>query len=591
MWKDYLIVKSLHVDHNSIYFRVCISFLLVIAPIIIIGIVLFSWEMKAIQTEIKKSASDNISFLRKNMESELDSIRLLQNNLSNDQTLITLVNKYKYVPTYEYFTMIQDVRSRLIVMKNSNAFIDDVMLYVPGIDHAVSAQNGYVSLDSDSYGKYEMKCRQAQSPLVFDNEELYMTILYPFGTTSGTEPSTFLIKVGISKEKIGEFLAKYSQTGENDTCLCDLTTKTWIFGALSKIQYKNMAALAILSRSDGNNAEFSQLIGEKKYYVSAGYSQEFNFAILQYIPMDDIFRLPNIYKNLLWVYSGLSVFIVILYSFFTYRLIKRPIDKMVGSFRHLDEGDLNINISCKSSNEFNYLFDEFNKMVSCLNALIESNYKQQMYAQKAELKQLQSQINPHFLYNSFFMLDRLIKCGDHENAHILSSYLGKYFRFITRSTMENVTLAQEVEHADSYAQIQQMRFSRQLIVDFGKVPENYRELMVPRMILQPILENSIEHGLRDKDEDGLLRVVFTEQVDHLTVTFDDNGENLSDDDIKKLNDRLTSTDDNTEITGLLNVHRRLRLKFGAKSGITVTRSNLGGLKVQINIYTDTESEQ
>lgn len=191
------------------------------------------------------------------------------------------------------------------------------------------------------------------------------------------------------------------------------------------------------------------------------------------------------------------------YSYTTYRLVKNPINKIVESFRRLEQGALDVNIQFKASDEFNYLYEEFNTMVDCLNTLIDNNYKQQIYIQKAELKQLQSQINPHFLYNSYFILRRMILDRDFENAENLSNYLGTYFQYITRNVMEGVTLQKEMEHAISYARIQQMRFSERMAVEFGEVPPKYRNLIVPRLIMQPILENSIEHGLNRSAKEGL----------------------------------------------------------------------------------------
>lgn len=133
---------------------------------------------------------------------------------------------------------------------------------------------------------------------------------------------------------------------------------------------------------------------------------------------------------------------------------------------------------------------ERNDMEDRLSRLIEEVYVQKNLTQKAQLKQLQAQINPHFLYNSFFTLSRRIKRQDYDNAEEFARHLGNYFKYLTRDGSDFIALRQEVEHAKSYATIQQARFSSRVRVCFEQLPDSCSGLMVPRLILQPLLENS-----------------------------------------------------------------------------------------------------
>ncbi|GJM75129.1 hypothetical protein HMSSN036_73450 [Paenibacillus macerans] len=103
-------------------------------------------------------------------------------------------------------------------------------------------------------------------------------------------------------------------------------------------------------------------------------------------------------------------------------------------------------------------------------------------AQRAELKQLQSQINPHFLYNSFFILNTMAKTGDTERIEQFTTLLGEYFEFVTRNASDLVALEQEIHHARMYAEIQELRFSRRIQVRFDTLPDELRSIPVPRLI-------------------------------------------------------------------------------------------------------------
>jgi len=547
------------------------------------------WEKQTIQSQIKNSALDNVSFLQNNMENEIENIKLLQNNLSNDITLNELVTQYSNLPTYEYYTLITDVQQRLKVMKNSNNYIEDVIVYILGMGKTISAKDGYSNFDNTEYSRLFQIQLNAKYPLIIDSSEIYATSLYPF-IVKKEEAPLYLVKVMLSESSIKNFLGKFSKYNASNTALYDCTSGDWIFNAQSSLGSVNDAKLDLIAKTSGKNQDFIASISGKKYYVLSTYSKYLNASFVQYVPLEDIFSVPDRYGNFLWIYAAISIIIMLLYSFSTYRFVKYPINTLLKSFRRLESGDMGARVQLKAANEFNDLFEGFNKMVFRLNELIDRVYRQELYAKKSELKQLQSQINPHFLYNSYFMLHRLIKHRDLENAELLSSYLGKYLQYITRNALEEVPLQNELVHARSYAQIQQMRFSRWLSVEFGEIPEKFREFMVPYLILQPILENSFEHGLKSTMKNGLIRIGFEDIGTGLLISIEDSGNDLQDSDIEILQRKLLITGDGMEITGIINVHKRIALKYGPGSGITVSRSALGGLRVEIRIFPESMVE-
>jgi two-component system, sensor histidine kinase YesM len=229
-------------------------------------------------------------------------------------------------------------------------------------------------------------------------------------------------------------------------------------------------------------------------------------------------------------------------------------------------------------------------MVERLKTLINQIYKQKILSQKAELKQLQSQINPHFLYNSFFILSRMIKLGQYENSSDFASQLGGYFKYITRSASDEIELQKEVEHARVYTNIQEIRFSRRIRVIFQDLPDCWNDIIVSRLIIQPVIENAFEHGLENKKKDGIIQVTFNSIDRGIQISVEDNGEELTGNELANLQQMIAELDDTTEYTGILNIHRRITLKFGEESGMVLSKSTLGGLRVDINIMIQKENE-
>jgi len=219
--------------------------------------------------------------------------------------------------------------------------------------------------------------------------------------------------------------------------------------------------------------------------------------------------------------------------------------------------------------------------------LIVHDYSQSMLLQQANFRQLQAQINPHFLYNSYFMLFRMIKSGQHEESKTVAKELGSYFQYITRSHSDTVTLKDEYTHAKIYSNIQAVRFGERIQVDFQELPDCCGDYVVPKLILQPIVENAFNYGLENKVKNGLLKVCFLPVQNDLVITVEENGESLTDETLEKIQasfsapgfDGLTS-----EITGLLNIFKRLQIFFKRDDVLSVSRSPLGGMCVRVSLY-------
>ena len=197
------------------------------------------------------------------------------------------------------------------------------------------------------------------------------------------------------------------------------------------------------------------------------------------------------------------------------------------------------------------------------------------------MRQLQTQINPHFLYNGFFTLYRMAKDEAYDSLTEFLVYLSDYYRYITRDARAEVSLRDEVKHAENYAHIQQIRFGRRIRVDLEPLPERGQALRVPRLILQPVLENAFGHGLKDVTENGRLSVGFRVEEPYLLIRVGNNGPAVSEEIVEKMRASLDDDLDFKEITGLINIHRRLELKFGEECGLRIRPGTEGGLCVTL----------
>lgn len=570
---------------NSILFKLIVTFLLIILPLVIMGIALFSWEKQTLQAQIEANEESNVSYIENMLSEEIRNVRLLQFNIANDRTIKKLITEFQYIPVYEYYTMINDTIRRLQVLKESNICIQDVVLYIPEMKCTLSAGKGYQeNLDTEEYSRLLAKYAQSRYPVIVDESGMYALMPFPLGFQDNGANTAYLVEVELSYGQIEYFLSRFNNYQGGFTSLYDLLSKSKIWNTDMLPADQSDSAESSVLNADGQTLTETISLNGKQYFKASCYSSYLNWVFSQYIPIKDVFSVPDRFGYLLWIYAFLCFVVMAVYSYSTHKLVKHPMNKIVEAFRELEKGNFHVKIKFKAAREFNYLYGEFNNMMDRLNLLVENVYKQKLFTQKAELKQLQSQINPHFLYNSYFMLYRMIADDDKANAEMLASYLGTYFQFITRNAHEEVPLHMEVEHAKCYAGIQQMRFSKSLAVEFSDIPDTLRSVCVLRMILQPIVENSLEHGLNGIAAGGLVRITFEEKNNGFVIRIEDNSPLLTDADIEALQGTLSAVDDTMEITGMLNVHRRIALRYGTGSGLSVSRSGLGGLMTEIAIF-------
>lgn len=276
---------------------------------------------------------------------------------------------------------------------------------------------------------------------------------------------------------------------------------------------------------------------------------------------------------------NLIVFIVIWYVK-TYRPLHLL---LIDAFSHTESGDLHYRITTTPDSPFASIYASYNHMMEKMEAYVENDLKRQVLVNRANLKQLQAQISPHFIYNSYYVLYRLIKKGDRDISIQLAENLGQFFQYITRNAEDEKRLCDEVEHARSYASIQKIRFRDMLDVEIDPAPEEIANVYVPRLILQPVLENAFKYAYETVCESMRLYLHFEVQSPYQFQILVENSGNVSDDTVKMIREKLANTDPHMETTALVNIHRRLKIYFQQSSGLEVERSSLGGLLIRMKI--------
>lgn len=548
-----------------------------IVLIIFLGIYLYNWSLNTVKNEIINSSTAQVSFYLTSLEEEIERIKILQHESLTDEYLGKLAVRYSIMDEYEIMESMRKLHQRLVTIHNSSSYTSNVSAHILPIQKTISSTATVSPIDMDKFDQIRVPAGETGAQLVQYKNNLYITTLH---TENAGLPQKYMIEIELDTTAFQEALGQFHTYDNSGSFLIDLTHDIVISGKGNDANVRLQDLAGNYHELKSGNVTYSNINGQKMYVVSVK-SDYLNMLLLRYIPQELIFVPLRDFYIWLWVFTGAGAMIMLFYSIYTYNLIHKPMRKLVGSFRHVESGNFNVSIHVNSKNEFGYLYQGFNSMVQNVSALIEQVYKQKILNQRAELKQLQSQISPHFLYNSLFLINTMAKLGD-DNLIPFTKLLGDYFQFITRNASDFLPLREEVEHARTYSEIQFMRFPSRLTIQFEDLPDEVKEIQVPRLILQPILENAFKYAVEQTKVKGLITMRFQQEDRALRIIVEDNGTDLSESKLSALQKLLNDTS-NIETSGLINIHRRLRLIYGDEHGLFLERSAMGGLKVTLQL--------
>ncbi|WP_238326764.1 cache domain-containing sensor histidine kinase [Paenibacillus graminis] len=328
-----------------------------------------------------------------------------------------------------------------------------------------------------------------------------------------------------------------------------------------------------------------QTAGPPRFIVHTS-SLATGWTIIGMAPLQEIVAEANRIRQLIMVSVVLSiVFAITLHDLLTRRLT-RPIQLLQHKMRLTASGYLEAKVKPDGNDEIADLGLSFNIMVEQIKALLEQSIRKQQQLQKAELRTLQAQINPHFLYNTLDSIVWMAEAGNNDGVIRLVKALSGFFRLSLNKGRDWVLIRSELAHAQSYLIIQQMRY-RDILEYRVEVAEDLQEYPILNMTLQPLIENALYHGIKNKRGKGLIRIGGYADASSIVLTVADNGIGIPGERLAFLREHIEhpiqseETDPAENGFGLQNVHQRLQLYFGDEYGIRL--DSLEGYGTQITV--------
>jgi two-component system sensor histidine kinase YesM len=333
--------------------------------------------------------------------------------------------------------------------------------------------------------------------------------------------------------------------------------------ALDKIiPHKNIGNLFL--NEDYNWSRVS--INSHEFIVNTRAINNTDWKLINIISYNEIYSQSNDIKNLMFMLMlALGLIACGLAYIFSTSITKRIL-LLLTNMSRVQGGDFDVCVTSQSKDEIGKLFDNFNFMIKKIKLLLEEQYAAGKEIKNAELKALQAQINPHFLYNTLELINW--KALDNNVPEIveISQALSKFYRTTLNEGKEIISFETEIEHIKTYVQIQNMRFDNRIILTLD-ISDEILKLCILKIILQPLVENSIVHGIMVKQDgqEGVIKIAGRIKQGKLFITVRDDGAGMAEEKAKKILAEGTSL--MSRGYGVRNINQRIKLCFGQEYGL------------------------
>ncbi|MBR5302032.1 MAG: sensor histidine kinase [Clostridia bacterium] len=286
------------------------------------------------------------------------------------------------------------------------------------------------------------------------------------------------------------------------------------------------------------------------------------------------------------------VLVLVLFAvlfFFVSRGLTRPLDQMADTMNRIKQGEVELRLPEMHQDELKKLGSTFNDMLDQIEELIASEYQTMLQLNDTKYKALQTQVNPHFLYNTLDTMSAIAMINGCEIVSTLCHALSDLFRYSLRMDEPLAPISEELKHLKNYMYVMNVRMNNSVELSID-IPADMMKTCVPRLSLQPLVENAISHGLKNKRGDKRIAIRAWRTQDEILLAIEDNGVGMSEEMLERVRaiDPEQALSSGTSI-GLLNIAARLKLLFGRTYGLEVESDAQTGTKVTLHIPSDQEA--
>ena len=563
-----------------------VAVLVLSAVVIVTGV-----SMKFTNTSIFENSSEYthtiIQQMNQNIDSYIDYMENIAYLISSNEDVQDYLfdekidNEGRYRILNQFQTILDsrsDIRNVGIISKNGRMLIND------------GSKSVNQDLDLNTQEWYATALEKPNGPILTSSHVQHII--------SGERPWVITLSRGIrdrsgSGEKEGVFFIDLNYSAISE--LCDQSTVgtkgyAFILDAKGNIVYHPQQQqlynelqtenISLIMDTDEDTVLTGTGNDGKLYSISR--SEKTGWTVVDCTNVKELLSKSRQAQSVYVLTAIILVIVALLFSRFMARSITLPIQKLRDSMKKVQEGDFSVSdVVVDSKNEIGSLTKSFDVMTHRIHELMEQNVHEQEEKRKSELKALQSQINPHFLYNTLDSIIWMAEGKKNEEVVLMTASLARLLRQSISNEDEVVPIANEVEYARGYLTIQKMRYKDKLEFQID-VDSSILYIPLIKLVLQPIIENAIYHGLKYKESKGLLIVKGFMKDGNAVLQVIDDGVGMDEETLAHIYDKH-KVNYHSNGVGVYNVQKRLKLYYGDDYGITYESEKGKGTTATITI--------
>ncbi|KRG12304.1 hypothetical protein ACA30_19690 [Virgibacillus soli] len=555
---------------KTLFAKIVMILLLIVIPIT--GIYTYSYyqSLTIMENEVKERNLNRLSIVKNQIDSSFDNMSILLLSLSGHSSIKDLKSAELY-SEYEQFFVKRQILDQLALLQGVSSWKADFSVYAPRHSIALETKSDGVATE-DIAREWELRTDKKNGTSYFIKH-----LIEPINSiTLGTDPD-IVMEVKVPVSNIESYLDQLKLNQYSDPFMYQTDKEALVSASGSKEKMREIINL-IPNIDQENQGNVTVVYDDQEYFLTYMKLDKLGWIIVDYTLAENVFAPLTKTRNMFYLFVTIMLLLSILTTYLFYQNIQSPIRNMIRAIQRIKGGNYSARIKPNQIHEFQFMVSSFNDMSQQLETLIEEVYKEKIRYQEVHLKQLQFQINPHFLYNCLFIIKNMAKLKQYEGIEAMSLHLGNYYRYMTKIDDKKVTLREELEFVKNYLDIHVIRLQR-LNYEINVV-EEMNNLYIPRLLIQPIVENALEHGIKaNKEGEILLTGRIIDGLNHISI--EDSGMGLSEEELEKLQQKINTSISSQDGQGTWNVHQRLTFHFGEDSGLIFSKSSMGGLKVTI----------
>ncbi|SEM97422.1 sensor histidine kinase [Paenibacillus sp. OK076] len=581
IWKRFISLGRTSRSRFSLFAKINCLIVVLFIPIIIMYTYSNNVTYDVVSKELQVSNTKQLTFLSSQIDSRINQMMDFSLILSRDPNVRAFNGLNIWNDRYDKMQTRYVIQEKLMLQSGvTDIWPTRYAVHSQQNQDVIANYNRTTGYDED-YLKRNMSGQWTYGDGAESKED--MKSFYWFFTDSLAQPgmltgSNLVIEASFSYENIQNMLDTYKEGGQGDPFFYHKGNAPILNRSADKQLSEELIRYLDEHSSEDITQDVVQLNG-KKYLVSSVKSSYLDWHLVDVVPLYQILQPISLSRNLFYLFMILLFVVGISASILLYRNIQYPIKKLIQGLRRVQRGDYSVRLHSKDQNEFSFLFHRFNDMSHQIQDLIENVFQEKIRAKEATLKQLQAQINPHFLYNCLGYIINMAQMKDEQAVVSMAHNLSAYYRYTTRVERETSSLKEEINLLINYLDIQKLRNGR--IEYHIDIPEDMLAQSVPRLMLQPIVENSVIHGVAKSYSSGEIRITGESSNGFCKIYIDDDGPGLSPDQLEALNLKMQQPLQEEMGCGLWNTNQRIMHLFGNQSYLLFGPSPLGGFRTEM----------